>query len=533
MNEPDTNLFYFDAKQAERRIKFIEKHLVYPQSGPCFEVGQPFKLTPFQTPHIRYIFGWHRHDDHSRMVRETFWFLPKKNGKTALGAVMALCQLFLDEGPNETIVSIANSTKQASICFDMAKNMILQSPTLGEMVDSKEIIILKRSIEIPSTGRRYEVVPSSIRSIHGPHLTGIYMDELHAAASREVYDAVQGAGRSSKSPLKNYMTTAGFDRTHVCYEVYEYATKIRDGIIENPQFYPVIYEAPKDADWKLESTWRAANPNFELMNRVEWDNEFRQAVEMPASENKFKRLNLNIWTSQSSRWMPFEVWDKCRTDTPHSQLIEQCKGKRAFGGLDVAPVNDTSSLTLMIPTDDDKFIVLCWVWIPTDNATMREKKDRVPYSTWIREGFVFTTPGETTDYDDLYSQVKAVLDQFQIVEIGYDNAFIGPLQQWLSDDGYLMVQISQSYDSMSPAFGRLENWIKSQKLIVPKHPALDWMVGNAEAKSDSGGRRILDKSAHINRIDAVAALAIATKRAMVEAPQQTVSVYETRTPVII
>ncbi len=535
--QPDTSIYYYDSAIVDKCKSFIDKYLVYPAPSVGCNTGEPLKLTPWQVDYISYIFGWRRKDDHSRMVRETCLFVAKKNGKTTLSAVIALLLLLVDTEGGENIISIAPSRQQADLCFNYAKSMIVESPTLSTLVKQKKIRIYKDRIVIPSTGSQYSVRSGSAQSIHGPSISSCLFDEIHALRGRNLYDAVKGSGKARKSPLKVYTSTAGWDRSSLCYELWTYAKQIIEGSIVNPTFYPLIFEPDEHDDWKAEATWFKANPNWHLINRIEWDTEFSQALAMPAAENSFKQLSLNMWTSQSSRWMPYEVWSGCHTGETMAAAAERTRGWTAVGGLDIAPVWDTSSLVLLAepPDKSEKPVVLCWVWIPEQTAAEREQRDRVPYSLWERQGYVRYTPGGTTDYDTLYSDILSILKKYNVQEIGFDAAYVGMIAQWLERDGFAAVQISQSYESMSPAIGELERIIRAKEIAVPTQPCLDWMISNASVKRNNGGQTILNKSSKNTRIDAVAALAMTIKRKMVKGDviQKKESIYESESILVI
>jgi phage terminase large subunit-like protein len=46
--------------------------------------------------------------------------------------------------------------------------------------------------------------------------------------------------------------------------MHEYASKVRDGIVPDQRFLPVIYEATLDDDWTDERVWNRANPNIDV-----------------------------------------------------------------------------------------------------------------------------------------------------------------------------------------------------------------------------------------------------------------------------
>ena len=83
-----------DEKKARRVIRFIEclKHT----KGEFH--GEPFKLLPWQEKIIRDVFGTVRDDDPTMRKYNTAYIeIPKKNGKSELGAAIALNMLINDD----------------------------------------------------------------------------------------------------------------------------------------------------------------------------------------------------------------------------------------------------------------------------------------------------------------------------------------------------------------------------------------------------------------------------------------------------
>jgi phage terminase large subunit-like protein len=108
------------------------------------------------------------------------------------------------------------------------------------------------------------------------------------------------------------ITTAGYDRHSILWELYAHAVKVKEHPALDPTFLPILYEAPIDADWTDERVWKRANPALGDFRSLE---EMRiacaRAKEIPAQENTFRRLYLNQWTEQASRWIAMTAWDAC------------------------------------------------------------------------------------------------------------------------------------------------------------------------------------------------------------------------------
>ena len=146
-----------------------------------------------------------------------------------------------------------------------------------------------------------------------------------------------------------YATTADFQREgSPCNREWDYASKVRDGIIDDPYYLPVIYEASIEDDWTSEETWYKANPNLGIsIPLVNFKEEFQSAKEQPHRENTFKRLHLNIITGSAERWLSSESWKACAGEfTP-----EDLRGMDCYGGIDLAATTDIAAPHCRLPDD--------------------------------------------------------------------------------------------------------------------------------------------------------------------------------------
>ena len=247
----------FDEKKARRVIRFIEclKHT----KGEFH--GKPFKLLPWQEKIIRDVFGTVRDEDPSmRQYNQVYIEIGKKNGKSELGAALALNMLINDDEWKAEVYSCASDRQQAAIVFDVAVDMVRQNPTLSRLI--KIIPSTKRMVYQP-TGSIYQVLSSEVATKHGLNVSACIFDELHTQPTRALYDVMtQGSGDARKQPLWFFLTTAGTDRNSVCWEVHQKALDILEGRKHDPRFYPVVYGLSDDADWQDEQNWYKCNPSL-------------------------------------------------------------------------------------------------------------------------------------------------------------------------------------------------------------------------------------------------------------------------------
>ena len=177
--------------------------------------------------------------------------------------------------------------------------MVHQNPLLAERLKIYGGLG-QRAIMYESQMSSYKVISADADTKHGYNTHLAVINELHAQPNRELVDVLGTSTGSRRQPLILYITTSDYERPSICNEKYDYATKVRDGIIDDASFLPVVYEATKDDDWKDPKIWRKANPNFGISVSEEYlARECKRAQEVPSYENTFKRLHLNIRTEQA------------------------------------------------------------------------------------------------------------------------------------------------------------------------------------------------------------------------------------------
>jgi phage terminase large subunit-like protein len=93
-----------------------------------------------------------------------------------------------------------------------------------------------------------------------PHV--VIIDELHAHRTRAVLDVMDSATGARREPLLVMITTAGTDRTSVCWEQHAYAERVLAGTIEDDSLVCYIATIDEGDDWRDELSWRKANPNL-------------------------------------------------------------------------------------------------------------------------------------------------------------------------------------------------------------------------------------------------------------------------------
>ena len=507
---------HYDTDRADRAVRFIEnlKHT----KGRW--AGKRFWLLPWQEQIIRDVFGIV--DVHgNRQFRTAYVEIPKKNGKSELAAAVALYLLYADNEPSAEVYGAAADRQQASIVFDVARQMVDMTPALVKR--SKIMAAGKRIVNYSNAGY-YQVLSAEVGTKHGLNVSGLVFDELHSQPNRQLYDVLtKGSGDAREQPLYFLITTAGTDRESICYEEHMKALDILQGKKIDPSFYPVVYGLPDDADWNDEANWYKANPSLGYTIKIDRVRDaYKDALENPAEENVFRQLRLDQWVGSSVAWIPEHVYDK--GDIPID--IESLKGRDCYAGLDLSSTSDITAFVMVFPPEAEweNYIVLPHFWLPRETLKLRVRRDHVPYDVWEKQGLFHITEGNVVDYNFVRKTINELAAEYHICEIGVDRWNATQLITDLDGDGFTMVPIGMGFKDMSPGMKELYKLLLEGKITHGGNPILRWMAGNVVAEIDAAENIKPSKKKATEKIDGIVALIMGLDRCIRH--EMTGSVYD-------
>lgn len=510
--------------EAHKPTRFMAEGSTYDQRKADFAVafiqalrhtkgrwaGQPFKLLGWQEQIVRDLFGTIKPDGY-RQFTTAYVEIPKKQGKSELAAAIALLLTCGDGEQAAEVYGCAAGRQQASIVFEVAADMIRQSPALSKRV---KILSSQKRIIYKPTNSFYQVLSAEAYSKHGFNISGVVFDELHTQPNRALFDVMtKGSGDARTQPLYFLITTAGTDTHSICYEQHQKAQDILAGKKHDPTFYPVIYGADLEDDWTDEAVWAKANPSLGVTVPIEKVRAAcNSARQNPAEENTFRQLRLNQWVKQSVRWMPMHVWNQ---NNDPVDLVE-LEGRPCYGGLDMASTTDITAFVLVFPPygSDEKYRVAPWFWIPEDNLPLRVARDHVPYDLWQQQGYLETTEGNVVHYAHIEALIEQLGEGFDIREIAFDRWGAVQMSQNLEGMGFTVVPFGQGFKDMSPPSKELMKLALEGRLAHGGHPVLAWMVDNIHVRQDPAGNIKPDKQKSTEKIDGVVATIMALDRAI-------------------
>lgn len=499
----------FDRAAAEHALQFFG----FLRHSKGEWAGRPFVLESWQQFLLWVLFGWRRADG-LRRYRMAYIELPRKNGKTSLVAGLGLYLMVADGEPGAEVYSAATKRDQAKLSWGEAARMVKASPSLSRMVKEWRS---SNTLTVEATNSKFVPLGADADTMDGLNIHGALIDELHAHKTSAVVDVLETATGARRQPLIIEITTAGYDRQSICWQHHEYSRQVLERSIGDDSWFAFIACADEaDAEhWDDPAVWAKANPNLGVSVKLDdLQRKADKAKHMPAAQNAFMRLHLDVWTQQSDRWIDVELWDANGTD-PIDEA--ELAGRDCYGGLDLSSVSDITAWVLVFPRDDDAehVDILARFWCPESRLTAEDNRYRDQYQAWERDGYLVATPGDAVDYAFVKQQVLEDASHFALQDMNVDRLFQGyQLSQELADEGITVFGMGQGFLSMAVPMKEFERRLLARKLNHGNNPILRWMADNVAVRQDPAGNLKPDKAESEGRIDGIVALVMALDRAM-------------------
>ena len=434
---------------------------------------QPLLFEDWQRQFLRefYVVDEHRR----RIYREALLGVPRKNGKSTLAAALGLHALLLSEEASPEIYVASGSRQQARVVFDQARDFVRVSPLLRDRVQVRQYdIVCHTNMGV------MRVLSSDAPRQHGLNPSFIVLDELHAFADRELYVALTTAQLARSDPQLIAITTAGFDRSSVCWEVYErgraFANQGLDVMRENGFLFK-WYQAPDDCDHMDPDNWMLANPSSWVTPEV------LRPLAQQQRENDFRRLHLNQWTQTDEAWITNRMWLAnfgIPIVDPHAPT---------WIGFDLGVKRDSTAI-MAVQWHGDQLHVSQRIIVPPPTG-----------HNW--------SALESIDALGLF------VGQFSdLQEVVFDPWGVHAVYESLVERRLPMVEFNQAANGlMGPASEALYELLKEGKVVHDGDPELTQQVLHAVVRATDRGWRI-SRQKTTERIDAPIALAMAAYRAI-------------------
>ncbi len=515
--------------------------------------GKPFELLPWEMEAIRLFYGVQVLNDDGEWVRyRRFLYdeIPKKNGKSELAAALGLYHLLADGESIPNVGIFAADRINADIIYKCAAYMVNHS-ALSQPAH-RPIAWCRDSVREIRTrfGGVMKVYSSDAESKHGFSFSAILIDELHVQPNRRLWDVLTaGSDAARRQQAVIVLTTAGDDpdRKSIGWEIHEKCRKLlawRQGAPEqpldtdDPQWCPIMYglsvmtgdDPDRIAALNIydEELWKTCNPSYGVTIKPrQFRAEARAAKQSEAAERNFRWLRLNQWiATKSVGWIPLTIYDKTQwgpsAKAEREVWLEQLKGKRCFGGLDLSTTTDLTAFTLLFPPQPglDTWVAVFYAWRPEEGTTEAEQRDHVPYRDWARAGFLTLCPGDIIDFTMVEGTIGEAAQLYQLEMLGVDPYLSRTLTQRLMTAGINVVEIPQTMLSMSPAMSELKRLIYLHEMLHVHNTCARWNFGNVRCAVDGNENMKPMKNKSTGRIDMTVSWIIAMAVALLKENQK-------------
>ena len=456
--------------------------------------NKPFILEPFQKWMVYNIFGFYYKGTEERVIKNIWIELARKNGKSFFAAALALYALIGDGEANSEVEFIANSRKQAQICFDMCRNVV-------DKLDPKHKYFksYRDKIKFDKTKSFLQVLSSDSGNNDGWNSYCFIADEVHAYPDSKMFDVMKSSQGMRDNPLAISITTAGLNLFSFAYTQRKTNIEVLYGKKQDDSQFTAIYTLDDDDDFRDESVWIKANPNLGVTVKVQYLREqVQQAKNNTALEISTRTKNFNQWLASSDIWISNDIL------LEHSQkvLLEDYRDQDivAYVGVDLSSVSDLTSVSVMLPTEK-KIIFKTYYYLP--QSALDNNSNAEQYRIWHNQGLLTLTQGNVVDYSYIINDIMRINEIIPIQLIAYDRYNATQWSIEMTELGMPMQPFAQSMMNFTIPTKTLERNIKMGNVIIDDNEMTRWCFGNVVLKTDWNDNVRPTKEENQQKIDGV------------------------------
>ncbi|HEM7896985.1 TPA: terminase large subunit [Burkholderia cenocepacia] len=516
--------YKFDSSKAEKKLRLIQ--LLPHTKGEWAYKRQLVSLEPWQLFGLACTFGWVKKKTGFRRFRESYWEVPRKNGKSVIAAGVGIAMFTADDEFGAEVYCGATTERQAWEVFRPARLMVSRSPMLIEHLG---IEVNAQALNRPEDGSRFEPIIGNPGDGASPSCA--IKDEYHEDDTNVQYETMLTGMGARRQPLMFIITTSGSNIEGPCYDKRRQVIEMLEGTVPDDELFGWIWTIDDGDDWTDPRVLAKANPNIGISVYQEYlESQQQRAINSARFTNTFKTKHLNVWTSAKAGYFNLEAWKACED---RSLMLDQFEGQDSVLALDMARKLDLNSMARLFWRDIDGrrhyFSVAPRFWVPedtvrnTDNRRMAER-----YQAWVNQGHLLETDGAEIDYRDILEEAKGANRLCPVQCTPLDPHGATNLSHQLDDEGLTPVTVVQNYTNMSDPMKELEAAISAGRFHHDGNPIMTWCVSNVIGKNLPGNDDVVRpiKQGNDNKIDGAVALIMAIGRAMLADRVDSGSIYD-------
>ena len=459
----------FKPTKCDRVINFIS-HIKHYNSSFA---KKPFILMPWQEFVVFNIFGFYYPNSNKRVTSKVYIEVARKNGKTAFLMAIMLYLMIADNESGAECDIVANCAKQAGIGFEMAKKFVSSLDAKGKYFKK-----YRDKIKFEKQSAFFQVLASDASRLDGLNSYAFVLDECHEQKDSKIWDVMVSSQGMRENALGIITTTAGFNLFGFCYNYRSLCLEILAGVKENDRQFTVIYTLDEGDDYTDEKNWIKANPSLGVTVKSEYLQEHvLNAKNNKSLEHGVLTKQFNMWVSSADKWLPYDLL----LESSKKINIEDFKDETCYVGVDLASVSDLTAVSAMW-VKDDIYYFKTWCYIP--EYTLYNSVNSELYKLWKRQGYLITTPGNTTDYDYITRDLMKLNEICPIEKIAYDSYNSSQWAIQCTELGLPLIPFQQSLWNFNSSTKEFERLIKNKQVVIDYNPITLWCFQNLELKFD-------------------------------------------------
>lgn len=509
---------WWDNEKANAMLDFTQSFVRHAKGKWA---GSPLILELWQRFVFANLYGWQKHNEFGeevRVHRTLYLQVPKKNGKTIMGAAPVIYGLYGEGVKGADVYISANTFEQCQNAAIPIALTIENSPDLmpGTRIYKKEENVRSIKYTFVEEGYKYVNTVKILSKDNGgnegknPYLN--YFDEVHAQMDREQYDNLTSAQAAQTEPLNIITTTAGKQSGSLGAQLYSYAKEVLKND-DDDNWLVMIYEPNKGYDWEDPEVWKMVNPNFGISVSLDFlESRFKEAKQNSFNKAEFLSKHLDVFVNYAETYFDKDQLDKMLVDD-----LGELEGSACVIGVDLSRRTDLTCVSANIPTfnEDGKPIlkVKQMYFIPEFGIEEKEQQRNVPYRDLAEKGYVTICPGKTIDEDAVNEYVEWIFERFDLVQINYDPALAAKLVEKWEMLGIQCVEVPQYPTHMNEPFDDFE-MLLLQDRVITDNPLLIFCASNAKIVTNINNLKTPSKRKSPEHIDGFVAFLIGHKETL-------------------
>lgn len=499
--------YKFDAKKADKAIKWIEKYCHHTE-GVCAPGN--LKLELWQKALVACIFGLINPKDGYRQFREVLLVVGRKNGKSLFASAIANYTFFEDGGFGTRVYCVAPKLDQADIIYNDIWTMItLEKDLLQNKELPKDNTARHRMTDlyIESTNSTVKKIAFSAKKSDGFNPSLTICDEIaswQGDAGLKQYEVMKSGMGARPEGIMLSCTTSGYQNDSIYDELVKRATRFLLGESKETKLLPFLYMIDDIEKWNDINELRKSNPNLGVSVSIDYLLEEIAIAEGSLSKKvEFITKYCCLKQNSSTAWLSTQTVQKCMGDEITLESLSKCYG---VVGLDLSQTTDLTSACVVVEKNGTLNVVSKF-WLPAERIDEASDRDGVPYRLYIERGLLSPSGDNFVDYRDCYNWLVDLVEKYNCLPlvVGYDRYSAQYLIQDLNAYGFKCDDVWQG-ENLWGVMQEAEGLMKDGKVCIGDNDLLKMHFLNSAVKmSTERGRGKLIKVSPTAHIDGMAA----------------------------